>query len=304
MRISIRWPAHPGGILALALSIIMLVATGPAPAQGSQAPPAPPPPREYVPYDPAKEPAFRMEEELRKGAEGLRTGQSPFPEIAKQVGPGLFELGTIRLDLNARRLTVPGRINMTQGIIEYLAVMDRRGKLHESVLALDAQPSLLQLALILLGLEQSEWAPPHPVTRRFVGFTKPGDPLLLWVEWDRANKTERVPANLLVYNRETGRPLEGQNWHFTGSFFSRNRFAADVTGSVVATWLDLRAIINTPAQAENPYRGPNLGYEVNSKLVPPVDTPIRLVIEPIERDRKKASPGSPPDNGDQSGSPR
>jgi len=63
----------------------------------------------------------------------------------------------------------------------------------------------------------------------------------------------------------------------------RNRFAADMTGSLVATFFDLRAIINTSAQAANPYRGPNLGYEVNAKLVPPVDTPIRFVMEPAPK---------------------
>lgn len=270
-----------GSGLLLALGVC--AAGGRAFAQVPQPAPGPAPapaPREYVPFDPSKEPAFRGEEDLRRGAEGLRSGQSPFPQIAKQVGPGLYELGTITLDLKARRATVPGRINMSQGIIEYLAVMDRRGKLHESVLALDVQPSLFQLALILLGLEQSEWAPPDPATRQFTGLAKPGDPILMWVEWDRNGKTERVAAEALVFNRETQKPLDGSRWHFTGSFFSRNRFAADVTGSLVATWFDLRAIVNTAAQAGNPYRGPNLGYEVNAKLVPPVDTPIRLVMEP------------------------
>ena len=51
----------------------------------------------------------------------------------------------------------------------------------------------------------------------------------------------------------------------------------------MATFFDLRAIINTSAQAANPYRGPNLGYEVNAKLVPPVDTPIRFVMEPAPK---------------------
>ena len=246
-----------------------------APGPGA-APPSP----EYVPFDPSKEPVFRGEEELRKGAEGLRSGQNPVPQIAKQVGPGLYELGTISLDLKARRATMPGRINMTQGIIEYLAVMDRRGKLHESVLALDVQPSQVQLALILLGLEQGEWAPPKPGPPQPPTIVKPGDPVFLWVEWERNGKTERVPAEALLFNRETQKPLEGSRWHFTGSFFTRRGFAADVTGSLVATWFDLRAILNASAQAGNPYRGPNLGYEVNSKVVPPLNTPIRLVMEP------------------------
>jgi hypothetical protein len=256
-------------------------------AQGPPVGPPPGPPREYVPYDPGKEPAFRGEGELRKGADSVRSGDSPFPQIVKKVGPDLYELGTITLDTKARKVTIPGRINMTEGIIEYLAVMDKRGKLHESVLALDVQPSLFQLALILLGLEPGEWSPGNPAAQQPPTLAKWGDPVVMWVEWDRAGKAERVLADALVFNRETQKSLEGNRWHFTGSLFSRNVFAADVTGSLIATWLDLRAILNASAQIGNPYRGANLGYEVNSGIIPPLDTPIRLVIEPAERETKK-----------------
>ena len=275
------------GGLMIALLVLGGIAHAGQLAQGPPVGPPPGPPREYVPYDPSKEPAFRGEGELRKGAESVRSGDSPFPQIVKKVGPDLYELGTIALDTKARRVTVPGRINMTQGIIEYLAVMDKRGKLHESALALDVQPSLFQLALILLGLEPGEWSPGNPTAQQPPTLAKWGDQVVLWVEWDRAGKTERVSADALVFNRETQKSLEGNRWHFTGSLFSRNVFAADVTGSLIATWLDLRAILNASAQVGNPYRGANLGYEVNSKIVPPLDTPIRLVIEPAERETKK-----------------
>lgn len=251
----------------------------------AQAPPGPPPgaprgPREYVPYDPAKEPAFKGEQELRKGADALRSGgDSPFPQIVKKVGPDLFELGTTTLDLKTRRVTVPGRINMVNGIIEYLAVMDKRGKLHESLLALDVQPSFMHLALILLGLEPGEFTPGDPATRKPPAFSKWGDAVLLWVEWGREGKTERIPAATLMFNRATQKPGDTE-WRFTGSVFGRGAFAADVTGSLIATWPDFRAIINAAADVGNPYRGANAGFEVNGRAVPPLDTPIRLVIEP------------------------
>jgi hypothetical protein len=271
-----RWLVR--SVLALALVLV----PGSLFAQTPSGPPTspPPPPREHVPYNPGKEPAFKGEGELRKGADALRSGgEGPFPQIVKKVGPDLFELGTITLDQKAKNVKIPGRINMTKGILEYLAVMDKRGKLHESVLALDVQPSFMQLALILLGLEPGELAPGDPVTRKPPTLTKPGAPVLLWVEWNKDGKTERIPADSLLFNRETQKAGETV-WHFTGSFFNRGAFAADVTGSLIATWPDFRAIINASAQAGNPYRGANAGFEVNSQLVPPLDTPIRLVIEP------------------------
>ena len=47
----------------------------------------------------------------------------------------------------------------------------------------------------------------------------------------------------------------------------------------MATRFDLRAILNASAQVGNPYRGTNIGYEVNAKLIPPMDTPIWFIIE-------------------------
>jgi hypothetical protein len=226
----------------------------------------------------APSPKF-SEDELRRGVESLRAGGNPFPELITRTGPGLFKVGTVSLDTNAKRVAVPGRINMTQGIIEYLAVVDGRGKTHESVLALEVQPSLLQFALILLGYEQGEIDPGDVATRRPPSFAKWGEPLALTVEWDRDGKTERALAESFVFNRETQSALTGMRWHFTGSFFSRRGFAADNTGSVVATFLDVRAMINTANQIGNPYRGASKGYEINAKVMPPVNTPIRLVFE-------------------------
>ncbi len=205
------------------LALLLLAWSGSALAQSPGA--EPPGPRPFTPFDPAKEPAIRGEQDLRKGAASLQSGDNPLPGVVKKVGPGLFEIGTIALDLNARRVRVPGRINMTRGIIEYLAVMDGRGKLHESVLALDVQPSLLQLALILLGLEPGELAPGDPVARKPPTLVKPGDPVVLWVEWELEGKAARVPADTLVFNRETQKPLEGNTWNFTGSFFASRGFA-------------------------------------------------------------------------------
>lgn len=266
-------------VACVVVALTALIALAQAPPRPQPSTPSRP---SYVPFDPTA-PAIREGNELRKGAEGLQSGANPFPEFVKRVGPGLYEIGTVMVDMNAKQAKVPGRINMTRGIIEYLAVVDGRGKLHESILALNVQPSMLQLALILMGLEAGEWAPPEPGGRRAPTFVKMGDPVSLFVEWAKDGKTERMPADALIFNRETQQSLKGNRWNFTGSFFSGRGFAADVTGSVIATFFDYRAVLNVSQQIGNPYRGQNQGYEINVSAVPPVDTPIRLVFEPAPR---------------------
>lgn len=273
--------------LRLRGAVFALVALGSIATAFAQTSSDRPPPPAFRPYDPATEPAVRGQSELRRGLESLQQGGNPFPDVVKRVGSGLFQLGTVKLDLNARQVRVPGRINMVRGIIEYLAVMDGRGKLHESVLALDAEPSLLQLALILLGMEPGELAPGDRVTGSPPRLVKSGDPVTLWVEWEQDGRSERVLADTLIFNRETQKPLDDNVWNFSGSFFVQSRFAADVTGSIVATRLDYRAMLNASQQIGNPYRGANLGYEVNTAAVPAVNTPVQLVFEPGRRAKEK-----------------
>jgi hypothetical protein len=56
------------------------------------------------------------------------------------------------VDTAQKRVRVPCRVNMSRGMIEYLAVATE-GKRHESVLLVEAEPLHIHLALLLLGLE-------------------------------------------------------------------------------------------------------------------------------------------------------
>ena len=68
----------------------------------------------------------------------------------KQVGPGIFDLGKVRLNKNDRTVTIPAAINMREGTVEYLLVTTA-GKTHESVLRTDAEPYHIHLAMLLLA---------------------------------------------------------------------------------------------------------------------------------------------------------
>src|SRR5262245_33801666 len=68
----------------------------------------------------------------------------------KEVSPGVYEVGSIKLDKNARNVKVPAKVNMVDGLIEYLMVTPK-GATHESVLASEAEPQDLHMAMLLLG---------------------------------------------------------------------------------------------------------------------------------------------------------
>ena len=53
--------------------------------------------------------------------------------LMKEIAPGLFQIGDVRLDQRQRTVTFPAAMNMDEGLIEYL-IVHSSGKTHESLL--------------------------------------------------------------------------------------------------------------------------------------------------------------------------
>src|SRR4051812_5202925 len=76
-------------------------------------------------------------------------GAPPAAPEVKEVSPGIFAIGRIVLDQNARSVRFPGELNMKDGTLEYLLVTER-GSTHESLLSSTVQPKDLHFAMLLL----------------------------------------------------------------------------------------------------------------------------------------------------------
>lgn len=185
------------------------------------------------------------------------------------VGGETVRLGNVQVDSAQRTVAMPGRVNQVSGAIELLACWPG-GKTHESVFVLDVSPVDLQAALLLLGLKPG--TPPETL-----GHGAPRGPKVdLWVDWQSGGISNRLRAECFVYNHETRRSLPRTPWIFTGSIVEHGEFKALAEESLVATYWDPWAIINVPLPC-----GTNdeiLG--VNTKVVPPLGTPVRFWIKP------------------------
>lgn len=195
--------------------------------------------------------------------------QKPPPE-AEKIGDDLYRIGKARADLKARTVTCTGKINMFRGLIEYLAVAPE-GKEHESLLTLDVRPLHLQVGLILLGLEPKGGL-------RYQGDKQvpKGDPVEIFVSWQRGGRNVRVVATDLVWDTIKKRPMERNPWVFSGSALKDGSFLADQELSLIATFRDPAAIINNvlPSGADDTV------YKVNERIVPPLGTPVTVTITP------------------------
>ena len=223
----------------------------------------------------------RLREAVLAGKPDERPGAPPI----RIIDADRMEIGKVLLDKAARRIEVPMRVNMVKGILEYIAVTTN-GKLHESLLEMQAVPSHLHLAMLLLDLETNEYVPQKDAGRRM---TREGSRVRLYVE--RATNTpgvvERVPVESWLLNRKTKKPGKAVDWLFSGSIFWDSSYASDGSRSVIGLVPDDTCVLTTTSDIGNPYHGAGLGYDVNTKAVPAIGTPVKLVIEPVA---KKSGP--------------
>lgn len=235
--------------------------------------PAPPPRPEGEPQNP--EDLGRLSEAAGAGAPIDKPGAPPI----KRLDAYRLRVGRVFVDRLNRFIEIPAKVNMTEGILEYYGVSSN-GKLHESVLELDAEPSHMHLGLLLIGLDPREYSKeddPYKVPT----IAREGGRIEMRVRYvDPETREERdIPAEDWLWDRKAEKHPPPQVWYFQGSAFWSGRYSADSDRSVVALIPDSSAVVVIGGDAGNPYRGDALGFEVNKQLIPPKDTPVKLALK-------------------------
>jgi hypothetical protein len=186
----------------------------------------------------------------------------------KEVSPGVFEIGKLRIHKQNRTIEFPAVVNMKEGLAEYLLV-STKGKVHESVLRTDIDPYQIHVAMLLLGgngAQTNFFLPTKP---------PPGDPVMIEVSWKRFLSTKRVAAEDLVFDRANSRPASKGPWIYNGSFQYEGAFIAQEAGSIISVISDPEALINNPRER----REDDDNWIVNSKALPDVETLVTVTIK-------------------------
>jgi hypothetical protein len=187
----------------------------------------------------------------------------------KQIRPGVFELGQVRLDKNKRTVSFPASVNMREGNIEYV-VVTATGKTHESLLRTTAEPYHVQLAFLLLGAKGAGTnALPEDPARSL-----PGERVEIEFSWDAGGRTNSFQAEEFVHDRKANGPARRSNWIYTGSRLREDGFAAQLDGSIVSLITDADALINNP----RPGREDDDNWLVRTNNLPPLHAPVEVTI--------------------------
>ncbi|MCS6852055.1 MAG: YdjY domain-containing protein [Gemmataceae bacterium] len=153
-------------------------------------------------------------------------------------------------------------------------------KAHETVVTIDVRPSEVHQALESLGLK-----PGMPV----MGESKEppqGPEVLIYLEVPGPDgQPKRLSMDRVLIDPRTNKPLpKSVQWRFTGSALKQpdpNKpekvYGADTTGTLIAIFpVTNDTVIQTNLTLkEEKY----IKLETNAQLLPPVGTPVKLVIE-------------------------
>ncbi len=203
----------------------------------------------------------------------------PAMPVMREVSPGIFEVGKLRLDQKTLTVTFPGTLNMISGLLEYLIVTPH-GSTHESLLVSDVSPNDVHFAMLLLGAkgggENNDSAPPQIDAKYLKTAPKlKGDTLFISVKWQAGDAAKTVPVEDWLFNATTRKPIEHGPWTYNGSMFREGRFLALTEGTFAALVTNPSALINNPRKGNDD----DQMWSVNEKAVPPVNTPVEIILK-------------------------
>ncbi len=213
---------------------------------------------------------------------------------AATTGSRYVELPGLKLDRQEKVLDVQATVIRREGDWLELLACTPGTREHEAVLTVQARPSHINLALIMMGLE-----PGSPRTAVLEdGKYKPvparGDKVAVTlVTVDDEGNEKEVPANEWIFNRETEKPMEGNIWMFTGSSMYEHEgqqiFLADVNGTVLSLVHFGDDLLARDTELTSRSDGEILA--ANTKAIPEVGTKVRIRMRPA--DKKEDKDGKP-----------
>ncbi len=207
-------------------------------------------------------------------------GDAPPPAkpVVREVSPGIYQVGKVRLDQKALSIAFPGKLNMKRGLLEYLLV-NPKGSAHESLLVTDVEANDIHVAMLLLGAKGgaiTAEAPPAQLDAHYFR-TAPkltGDTVFITVKWKEKDVEKTVPIEGWLVNAAR-KPVEHGAWIYNGSMLYEGRFLAQAEGNLVALVTSPTALINNPRKGNDN----DQMWNVNEEATPGESTPVEIIFK-------------------------
>lgn len=204
----------------------------------------------------------------------VRLPKLPEPEGATRLSPKF----DVWLDAKRGAVLVDGQVSLRRGMLEMFACI-RNTKEHESVVTADTQAFLVHAGLLRLGAE-----PGHPA--QFVPEFKPptGTEIDITVEWrDADGKLQTAKAQDWIRDLKTGKAMT-YPFVFAGSRFwtdaeTGKQYYQAEGGDFICVSNFGTASLDIPVESSQ--SNDALEFEAFTERIPPLGTPVRLVLKPV-----------------------
>ncbi|HTN77935.1 MAG TPA: YdjY domain-containing protein [Pirellulaceae bacterium] len=221
--------------------------------------------------------------------------EAPKESLSPDI-PGLTRLskdGDIWIDMKRKIVVMDGRIACREGQLEMFAC-PRGTKEHESVVAVNAKPSIAHAALLAVGAKAGTPVKFDPKYVPASGTTV--EILVLWK--DKDGKNQKMRAQEFIKQIKTGKAME-YDWVFAGSGFwldeetGVKHYHGD-SGDFICVSNFPTATLDLPVKSSQ--ENTNLLFEANTAKIPAKGTKVRLVMIPQpekKAEEKKDAPEQP-----------
>jgi hypothetical protein len=212
--------------------------------------------------------AFSQEKEpAKKRGKQVAVGRNIFVEIENK---------------KVVRVLIHANVCLREGMLEHLLTR-RRCKEHESILAADIDARDLHKALLLAGLREGK-----PIVFKPKEVPPSGAAVKITLAYKKDGKDVKVPARQWIRHAKTKKDLH-TDWVFVGSRFmgaednpAKVHYLAN-DGDVICVANFEAALLDVPILSTA--SGVN-DYEAHTERIPPVDTPVLVILEPVQAKKK------------------
>ncbi|MDE0858525.1 MAG: YdjY domain-containing protein [Akkermansiaceae bacterium] len=176
------------------------------------------------------------------------------PEI-KQLNANEYQIGKVKLNKKTREITFGAGVNLVDRPLEYLLV-NGKGKVHEALFLSDISPLNLNIAMKLLGFQESKELfeivdEDYRPTGKFFEVSdevKKAARLDIFVKYEADGKSKTVSINDLIVHSITEKPMVTGPWLYTGSYLHNGQFKAEVSGDLFAIFPRQPAMVSYPGK--------------------------------------------------------
>lgn len=219
----------------------------------------------------------------------VKTQLEDAKKLLKETAPGIYDLNGIQITAATRELRIPCSVLHQKLPIEYALCHEAGEKVHETILQTTVKPIQVQLALLLANyqpatkgiLDKLDPKEERPYQDKDTEPATPGaNRLHIRCEWKDGDKTKNVPLSDFIQNiDERKTPPDLDTWIFNGSQIDAGGFTAEQTGSIISTYVDRHAIINSPAKGNH---RDDLWISMPANI-PAEETKVTLIITPAAK---------------------